>query len=73
MGFFRDFRNHKAHENIGNNGLSEGSPGVVCEYCQYRMVDPGASYLACAMHKIHVGAGQVCGNFSRGNPLYEMK
>lgn len=37
------------------------------------MVDPGASYLACAVHKMHVGAGQVCGSFSRGNPLYELK
>jgi hypothetical protein len=72
MGFFRDSRNYSAHKNIGNNGLSEGSPGVVCEYCQYRMVDPRVSYLACSVHKMHVGAGQVCGEFTRGDPLYEL-
>ncbi len=73
MGFFRDFRNHNAIGTIRNNGLSEGSGGDVCEYCQNRMVDPRTSYLACAVHKMHVGAGQVCGSFSRGNPLYELK
>ena len=73
MGFFRDMRNHNAHETIKNNGLSEGSPGEVCEYCQYRMVDPNAGYFVCAVHKMHVGAGQVCGNFERGSPLYQLK
>lgn len=73
MGFFRDFRNHNANQTINNNGLPEGSAGAVCEYCQYRMVDPRASYLVCAVHKFHVGAGQVCGSFERGSPRYELK
>ena len=72
MGLFRDFRNHNAIESIANNGLSEGC-GNVCEYCQYRMIDSRVSYFVCAEHKMHVGAGQVCGNYSRGDPLYELK
>lgn len=73
MGLFREFRNHRAADDIRSNGLREGTPGNVCEYCQYRMSDSRTSYFACAVHKIHVGAGQVCENFVSGNPLYELK
>jgi len=73
MGLFRDARNFKANNDIRNNGLPDGSPGVVCEYCQYRMTDSRTSYFSCAVHNMPVGAGQVCGSFSRGDPLYELK
>lgn len=73
MGLFQDFRDYNALERIRNNGLPNGSGGDVCERCKYRMIDPRVSYFACATHKIHVGADQVCRDFSRGSPLYQLK
>lgn len=72
MGLFSDFKNHLIWDKIKQNGLPQGTHSECCETCCYRMDDPSSSYLVCAQHKIHVGASQACGYFSRGAPMYKL-
>ena len=73
MGLLKDFRNYRASDSIDNNGLSNSTTYDNCDRCQYRMNDPKSSYWVCAHHKIHVSSKQICGLFSRGDPLYTLR
>ena len=73
MGLLRQFRNHQATQAIRANDLRAGSGGECCETCEFRMRDPKSSYLVCAIQRQHVGAGQVCDQFSYGDPRYEFR
>lgn len=73
MGLFGEYRDHRALQTIRSNGLPDGTGGDVCEHCRYRMADPKSNFLVCAVHKFHVGADQVCSNYSFGSPMYELK
>lgn len=72
MGLFRDFKNHLTWDKIKDNGLPRGSGIEICEKCRYRVYDKGSDYLVCAVHRFHVGAGQVCGKYEYGEPVYVM-
>lgn len=77
MGFFSDLKAELGHQQISNNGLPQSSSWQKCDCCKYRMEDHRAirstGHYACYVHQIKVGANQVCGNFSEGSPLYEVR
>lgn len=71
MGFFNSLKNKATHNFIGTNGLATGTTYENCEQCKFRVNDPGNNYWYCARYKMHVSSKQVCGNFSRGAPIYK--
>lgn len=73
MGLFSKIKQEFQGQQISNNGLSRSSGWQKCEECKYRMDDSSSSYYACYVHRIHVGANQICGNFSSGSPEYRLR
>ena len=73
MGFLDELKGELWHKKITNNGLSKATGWHNCEACKYRMYDPKSDYLICYIRRIHVGANQICDDFSRGEPEYEIK
>lgn len=72
MGFLKTIFNYKAVNSIDRNGLPRGTHSDCCERCCFRVKDPSSSYLICAARRVHVGANQICDDFERGQPRYEI-
>jgi len=73
MGLFSSIKRATQSQQIDKNGLSRATGWQKCDDCKYRMNDPKSDYYACYVHRIHVGANQICGHFSSGSPAYELK
>jgi hypothetical protein len=74
MGFFSDIKAEIGHQQVMNNGLSQSSGWQKCDACKYRVHDTrsfrSTGHLVCYIHKMKVGANQICGNFSEGDSEY---
>jgi hypothetical protein len=76
MGIFDDIKTEIGSQQISQNGLSEGTHSERCEECGYRMFDNrkirGTGHYICYIHRMRVGANQVCNSFHRGDPSFEV-
>lgn len=77
MGFFSDIKAEFGHQQIQNNGLQTSSGWQKCDECKYRVTDTrsvrSTGHYICYVHKIRVGANQICGHFSSGSQEYSFK
>jgi hypothetical protein len=77
MGFFSDLKEEFGHQQIQNNGLPQSTGWQKCDECRFRMFDNrtirSTGHYFCYIHQMRVGANQICGKFSKGEPEYEVR